>query len=172
MKSDYIPAPIDVSDIQLPSELCELAEIIAKNVHEVWAAGRLAEGWKYGPERNDALRTHPGLVPYEELSETEKDYDRRTAMETLKLIQKIGFGIKKEGVQKGKIPPCRIGYLITVSNRDTNKSRVPNTFWTPSSTPILLYSLVRISANCSISSFLAMIFFSLSRRYMTGVESM
>ena len=89
MKSDYIPAPIDVSDIQLPSELCELAEIIAKNVHEVWAAGRLAEGWKYG------LRTHPGLVPYEELSETEKDYDRRTAMETLKLIQKIGFGIKK-----------------------------------------------------------------------------
>ena len=50
MKSDYIPAPIDVSDIQLPSELCELAEIIAKNVHEVWAAGRLAEGWKYGPK--------------------------------------------------------------------------------------------------------------------------
>ena len=95
MKSDYIPAPIDVSDIQLPSELCELAEIIAKNVHEVWAAGRLAEGWKYGPERNDALRTHPGLVPYEELSETEKDYDRRTAMGTLKLIQKIGCGIKK-----------------------------------------------------------------------------
>ena len=99
MKSDYIPAPIDVSDIQLPSELCELAEIIAKNVHEVWAAGRLAEGWKYGSERNDMLRTHPGLVPYEELSETEKDYDRRTAMETLKLIQKIGFGIKKEVVQ-------------------------------------------------------------------------
>ena len=96
MKSDYIPAPIDVSDIQLPSELCELAEIIAKNVHEVWAAGRLAEGWKYGSERNDMLRTHPGLVPYEELSETEKDYDRRTAMETLKLIQKIGFGIKSE----------------------------------------------------------------------------
>ena len=143
MKSDYIPAPIDVSDIQLPSELCELAEIIAKNVHEVWAAGRLAEGWKYGPERNDALRTHPGLVPYEELSETEKDYDRRTAMGTFKLIQKIGFGIKKLKIVK---------------------------FFT--SIPILLYSLVRISANCSISSFLAMIFLSLSRRYMTGVESM
>ena len=143
MKSDYIPAPIDVSDIQLPSELCELAEIIAKNVHEVWAAGRLAEGWKYGSERNDMLRTHPGLVPYEELSETEKDYDRRTAMGTLKLIQKIGFGIKK------------VKY---------------KSFFT--STPILLYSLVRISANCSISSFLAMIFFSLSSRYMTGVESM
>ena len=44
----------------------------------------------------------------------------------------LGGGNKKEGVQKGKIPPCRIGYLISVSNRDTNKSRVPNTFWTPS----------------------------------------
>ena len=54
--------------------------------------GRRMEIWS---ERNDMLRTHPGLVPYEELSETEKDYDRRTAMETLKLIQKIGFGIKK-----------------------------------------------------------------------------
>ena len=43
-----------------------------------------------------------------------------------------GFFMHKEGVQKGKIPPCRIGYLISVSNRDTNKSRVPNTFWTPS----------------------------------------
>lgn len=95
VKSEYIPALIDASDIQLPSELCELAEIIAKNVHEVWAAGRLAEGWKYGPERNDVLRTHSGLVPYEELSEMEKDYDQRTAVGTLKLIQKIGFGIKK-----------------------------------------------------------------------------
>ena len=91
MKSDYIPAPIDVSDIQLPSELCELAEIIAKNVHEVWAAGRLAEGWKYGPERNDALRTHPGLVPYEELSETEKDYDRRNRLRDKKSEKRLVF---------------------------------------------------------------------------------
>ena len=74
MKSDYIPAPIDVSDIQLPSELCELAEIIAKNVHEVWAAGRLAEGWKYGPERNDALiqeihdRSRIDVIVYPEIS--------------------------------------------------------------------------------------------------------
>ena len=95
MKSDYIPAPIDVSDIQLPSELCELAEIIAKNVHEVWAAGRMAEGRKNSPQRKDAHRPPPAMVPYDELSETEKDYDRRTAMGTLKLIQKIGFGIKK-----------------------------------------------------------------------------
>ena len=91
----YTPSPLNTENITLPDNLTELTEAMARNVHEVWAAGRLAEGWKYGSERNDMLRTHPGLVPYEELSETEKDYDRRTAMETLKLIQKIGFGIKK-----------------------------------------------------------------------------
>ena len=96
MKSDYIPAPIDVSDIQLPSELCELAEIIAKNVHEVWALGRVKEGWKYGETRNDELKTHPGLVPYEELPDSEREYDRQTAIQTLKLIMKLGFDIQKK----------------------------------------------------------------------------
>ena len=95
MKSDYIPAPIDVSDIQLPSELCELAEIIAKNVHEVWAAGRLAEGWKYGSEKMICFVLIPVWCLMRNCPKRKKDYDRRTAMETLKLIQKIGFGIKK-----------------------------------------------------------------------------
>ena len=91
----YTPKPIDTSDIELSPELLELTEHIAANVHEVWAAGRIADGWKYGQERNDAQKEHPCITPYDELSETEKDYDRKTAMETLKLIQKLGFKIKK-----------------------------------------------------------------------------
>lgn len=80
----------------LSSELLLLTERIAANVHEVWAAGRIAEGWIYGRERNDAIKEHPCLVPYDELPENEKDYDRNTAMETLKLIMKLGFNIKEE----------------------------------------------------------------------------
>ena len=76
-------------------ELLELTETIAANVHEVWAAGRLAEGWKYGAERNDTEKRHPCLVPYNELPESEKEYDRNTAMETLKVIMKLGFKIEK-----------------------------------------------------------------------------
>lgn len=95
MKRDYKPQPADISNIQLPRELEQLSEDIAKNVHDVWAKGRIDEGWKYGPERNDTLREHPCLVPYEELSDEEKEYDRRTAMETLKLIIKLGFRIEK-----------------------------------------------------------------------------
>jgi hypothetical protein len=96
MKTDYTPQPLDTSDVVLPEELNALVEQIAKNVHEVWAESRLSEGWKYGPERNDALREHPCLVPYEELPEVEKEYDRNTAFGTLRLITKLGFKITKE----------------------------------------------------------------------------
>lgn len=98
-KNNYIPQPIDTSDIKLPVELLELTERIAENVHEVWSAARIAEGWSYGNTRNDALKQHPCLVPYDELPESEKEYDRNTAMGTLKLIRKFGFEITKKHSQ-------------------------------------------------------------------------
>lgn len=94
-KNKYIPQPIDTKDVVLPQELNELAEQIAKNVHEVWSAGRMSDGWTFGEECNDAEKKHPCLVPYEELSEAEKKYDRNTSQETLKLIIKLGFNITK-----------------------------------------------------------------------------
>lgn len=90
----YIPQPIDTSDVKLPKELETLVEQMAKNVHEVWAQTRIAQGWTYGAERNDALKHHPCLVPYEDLPESEKEYDRNTSVETLKLILKLGFEIE------------------------------------------------------------------------------
>lgn len=94
-KNKYIPQPIDTSDIKLSEELNELIEKMAKNVHEVWAQSRIDQGWTYGEERNDIIKTHPCLVPYEELPEIEKAYDRDTALGTLKLICKLGFKISK-----------------------------------------------------------------------------
>ncbi len=92
---NYVPQPIDTSDIKLSEELNELIEKMAKNVHEVWAQSRIDQGWTYGEERNDTIKTHPCLVPYEELPEIEKAYDRDTALGTLKLICKLGFKISK-----------------------------------------------------------------------------
>ena len=82
----YEPKPIDTSDVVLPAELLALTEKIAENVHEVWAAGRIAEGWTYGEKKDNDLKTTPLLVPYE--------YDRNTALETLKLIVKMGYRIE------------------------------------------------------------------------------
>ncbi len=96
MKKDmYVPEPIDTSDVLLSDELLELTELLARNVHHVWANERINQGWVYGKERNDGLKTTPCLTFYDELSEEEKDYDRHTAMETLKLILKLGYKIEK-----------------------------------------------------------------------------
>lgn len=95
MNNGYVPQPMDTEDVQLPEELNELVEQMAKNVHEVWAQTRIRQGWTYGPERNDALKHHPCLVSYEDLPESEKEYDRNTSVETLKLICKLGFKITR-----------------------------------------------------------------------------
>lgn len=92
----YKPKPIDTNDIVLPTELNSLIEEMSKNVHEVWAETRISQGWTYGEQRDDKMKKHPCLVPYEELSEEEKTYDRNTSVETIKLILKLGFKITKE----------------------------------------------------------------------------
>lgn len=92
----YTPNPKKLDDIVLPEDLLALTEQIAENVHEVWAASRIAQGWTYGPVRDDAKKETPCLVPYADLPEVEKAYDRDTAMETLKLIVSLGYDIRKK----------------------------------------------------------------------------
>jgi len=94
-KQKYTPQPIDTTDVALPKELEELVEEMSKNVHEVWAETRIKQGWTYGEQRNDELKTHPCLLPYEDLPEEEKEYDRNTSIGTLKLIMKLGFKISQ-----------------------------------------------------------------------------
>ncbi|MFC5701349.1 RyR domain-containing protein [Cohnella faecalis] len=89
----YRPNPIDTSSIVLSEDVLELTEKLAENAHDEWALQRLSEGWTYGPERNDALKHHPGLVPYADLTEGEREYDRITAMKTLKALQALGYTI-------------------------------------------------------------------------------
>ena len=95
MNKQYIPQPLDTSHVELSADLLQLTELLAKNTHDIWAAQRIAEGWKYGATRNDERKEHSCLVAYEDLSESEKEYDRNTAMETLKVIELLGFRIEK-----------------------------------------------------------------------------
>ena len=79
--------------MRLSAEVEQLTELLSRNAHEVWARQRLAEGWRYGPRRDDDRKEHPGLVPYEQLSESERVFDRNTAMETIRVILALGFRI-------------------------------------------------------------------------------
>ncbi len=92
----YKPNPIDTKDVKLPQELLELTEKIAENVHDIWAQGRIAEGWTYGEKRDDFKKTTPCLVAYSQLPENEKEYDRNTAISTLKLIVALGYKVEKD----------------------------------------------------------------------------
>lgn len=94
-QKSYTPQPIDTSDVKLPKELEKLVEDMSKNVHDVWAETRIAQGWSYGEQRNDEKKLHPCLVPYDDLPDSEKEYDRNTSIGTLKLILKLGFKITK-----------------------------------------------------------------------------
>lgn len=91
----YKPNPIDTSHIQLPNEILEVAETLAKNTHEVWAKGKLDEGYSFGPETSAEAKTHKNLVPYEELSDEDKAYDVTTSLETIKVLIKLGFTIER-----------------------------------------------------------------------------
>ncbi|MBQ6737729.1 MAG: hypothetical protein IJP69_01790 [Synergistaceae bacterium] len=87
----YNPKPIDTTDVILPKKLLELTEILAANVHDNWALGRIKEGWKYSEVEDLTLKRTPLLVKYENLPESEKEYDRNTALETVKILFKLGF---------------------------------------------------------------------------------
>lgn len=91
----YNPQTIDTSQIPLPSDLEELVEKLAQNNHDHWARKRIEEGWRYGPNRNDAKREHPDLVPYHQLPESEKEYDRKTVVEVLKAIIALNYDLTR-----------------------------------------------------------------------------
>lgn len=89
----YHPKPIDVSGVVLPGHLNELVERLAKNSHDVWAVQRITEGWQVGDVRDDKQKTHPDLVPYEYMSDAEKEYDRQSIRTALESILALGYAI-------------------------------------------------------------------------------
>lgn len=100
----YTPKPIDLSDVELTEDLNELREAIAENAHEIWALERVAQGWSYGPQRDDNKKENPCMVPYSQLPEKEKDFDRSMAMDTIKLLKKLGYDlIKREETDTYKL---------------------------------------------------------------------
>jgi ryanodine receptor 2 len=93
----YRPRPIKIQDIQLSRDLLELTERLAEHAHDIWAQQRIADGWTYGPRRDDAAKQHPCLVTYVDLPESEKEYDRQAALGILKAIQALGYAIAPVG---------------------------------------------------------------------------
>lgn len=93
--TNYKPQPIDTSAVDLTPAQRELIELLAQNAHDVWARKRIADGWRYGPSRNDDKKTHPCLVDYDQLPESEKDYDRVLVAEVIRSALALGYRVDK-----------------------------------------------------------------------------
>ena len=92
----YYPKFLDLKHVELPNGFDELREAIAENAHDRWALERQSEGWTYGPKRDDSKLETPDMVPYAQLPESEKQYDRIMAEDTLKLLTALGYKIEKK----------------------------------------------------------------------------
>lgn len=91
----YAPKTIDTSHVDLSPNLYDLVERLAQNNHDHWAQRRIEEGWRYGSERDDSEKEHPDLVPYDELPDSEKEYDRKTVIDAIKAIMVLGYEIRR-----------------------------------------------------------------------------
>ncbi len=91
--SEYRPEPEGAGSAQIEPYLSGVIEEFARVNHDMWAWNRQREGWSYGPSRDDARKLHPGLVPYADLSESEKQYDRNAAASTMRALAGLGYRI-------------------------------------------------------------------------------
>lgn len=91
----YHPKLMDLRHMELPEGFEILREAIAENAHDAWAIERQSEGWTYGLQRDDNKLETPDMVPYRDLPESEKQYDRIMAEDTLKLLMVLGYEVKK-----------------------------------------------------------------------------
>lgn len=134
----YVPNPLDTTRVQLSSDVRDLVEHLAENTHDVWARQRLSEGWRYGSQRNDERKQHPCLVSYSELTESEKEYDRQTSLETIKTLIALGFELvsPERRVEQGDSSALRAAAEAAVSKG--SNARLPQilAFWNGRSQPL------------------------------------
>jgi hypothetical protein len=100
----YNPRPIDTSGIIVPNSLSELSEKLAANAHDVWAIGRIRDGWHYGPYRDDDARLNPCLMAYDQLPASEQEFDLSMVAATIRSIIALGYEIvpKEQSSADGK----------------------------------------------------------------------
>lgn len=95
MVHDYQPKPLPIDHVAFDDGLLELVELLAEHAHDIWASQRINDGWSFGPARCDASRHHPCLVPYAQLPEIEKAYDRNAVLGTIRAVLALGFVISR-----------------------------------------------------------------------------
>ena len=95
---------IDTQGTELPVELEGLLELLSEHVHNGWMDEKVRQGWIHGTELDEGSKRHSSMVPYSDLSEEQKELDRRTVRETLKAILSLGYEVIAPDVSKANCP--------------------------------------------------------------------
>ena len=82
----------------------DVIEQLARLEHMRWTAERRLAWWSFGAIRDNALRRHPLLIPYEALDEDEKEKDRQTVRDIPEVLRRAGL-VARSGDQTGMPPP-------------------------------------------------------------------
>ena len=90
----YEPKSLDLTRVQIPAYLTNLVEQLAEITHDNWLRQRLADGWRHGQSRNDLLKEHPCIVPYDDLPESEKEYDRKISQGVIQAMLALGYRVE------------------------------------------------------------------------------
>jgi class 3 adenylate cyclase len=85
--------PTGTPPVKLTADIVSLVEQLAEFNHECWLKERTGQGWKFGPKRDEDRKENPCMVPYAELSEDDKKFNRATALETIRTILDLGYNM-------------------------------------------------------------------------------
>ena len=73
----------------------ETIEQYAIEEHDDWMSGKIKDGWSYAPTRDDIQKKHNCLVPWSQLSDMYKEYDRDVAKNVIKLAAMVNMKVIK-----------------------------------------------------------------------------
>jgi class 3 adenylate cyclase/tetratricopeptide (TPR) repeat protein len=104
----YEPKSLDLTGVEIPADLTNLVEQLSEITHDNWLKQRLADGWRHGKSRNDLLKEHPCIVPYDELPETEKEYDRKISLGVIQAMLALGYRIESPSSPALAGPACAL----------------------------------------------------------------
>lgn|GEM_PF-6516474 len=89
---EYAPRIAGRDELERAAQVMgDALEAIARVNHDRWAAERIAQGWRYGKERDEARKLQPNLVPYEHLPDGEKRIDVEGAKTIVAELIRLGF---------------------------------------------------------------------------------
>jgi hypothetical protein len=100
------PTPLNLDGVRLSQDVLAISERLAENSHDVWAIGKFKQF-------EGTSNTHPDLIPYDSMTDAQKEYDRKASTDTLKFLTLCGYNFVKKQARRNRVNDIRFAaYLL------------------------------------------------------------